>query len=832
MAGLVVLASTAGAGTVAPRELRVFAVAYRHHPDRVTSYEAFRSSLEALFDAHIVPHLRADAPNLVTLPENLTLMAYFLGSRGAASRALLAAGDSTAAVAALAGPYAPQIAYYEARFPGVDSPGQLLQLALTDTLVRAAVETGAALARRYGVWLAVGTNLADFRRVEGPTAALLADPEADDPSYAYEATAPEVWNRNLIFDPDGELVAVQDKAFLVPIERARDVGLGLASIETAEVPVADIAGVRVGTVISKDAWMPPVNDRLDQLGAELLVQPEAFSTWGLAGEDLWPPDKFQRGGWWMVQKLPAVRANVTPMLTGNFGDLTFDGQPLVAVDGPAGDPTLCLMGQQPSFGWAAVGRWDDRDARTMCDPALRGELAAHAARLAPGSGDPAENAYAEDVVWADLTLPPPPPTLPRIAGDPPPSRSLGPGLLPAVAAGPAGAWVAWVDTSQPDTAQVVAAATDGHTVGDPEPVDPQPVRPYDHFDDQWAPTVAVGPEGPVVAYLGFPTENWDVFAARRTTDGWRAVRVDDADPDPGVLRERGHSSPRLVTDGGTLVAVWSDLRWPWVLPQVRLARSTDGGASWSASRRIDGGPVTGEAAQLDAPPAGGTRGQAYPAPVVVPGGVGVAWQEATADGTPAVWWAVEGDPPTLLWSGPAWRPAAAAEGTTVWVVAEVDDGAGGTHLEVRVSSDGGRRFGPPVPVAPVAPGVVQRTAAPVPLGDGTVLVVWEDQRAGDGDVLAAVVDDRGRSGPVSRVDDGPPGSHARAPAAARLPSGPVLLAWQDTRSGGEEIRTALLTSPPPAPVEPPPALPATGAGLAGLAVLLAAAAVSRAPRRR
>ena len=95
------------------------------------------------------------------------------------------------------------------------------------------------------------------------------------------------------------------------------------------------------------------------------------------------------------------------MLTGNFGDLSFDGQPLIAVEGPQGVSELCLMGQSPEPGWAAVGGWANlsQSAEQLCDPAQRPMLAELGAAIAPGSGDARENAYAHTVTWADLSLP-------------------------------------------------------------------------------------------------------------------------------------------------------------------------------------------------------------------------------------------------------------------------------------------------------------------------------------------------------------------------------------------------------------------------------------------
>jgi hypothetical protein len=105
-------------------------------------------------------------------------------------------------VASLAGPHAPQVSYYAAEFPGVDSPGQLLLLALTDVSVRAVVEHFADVAVDLGAYVTVSTNVADFVRVEGPVATLLGDaptapvtsdpPSAQQPEPSAPAPAPRL----------------------------------------------------------------------------------------------------------------------------------------------------------------------------------------------------------------------------------------------------------------------------------------------------------------------------------------------------------------------------------------------------------------------------------------------------------------------------------------------------------------------------------------------------------------------------------------------------------------------------------------------------------------
>jgi predicted amidohydrolase len=781
------------------RTCRVFAVAWQLRLDDAVSHTSFRDAVHDLVARRVAPALAPDRPNLVAFPEHQTLLAALIGCRGEAARAALASGATAGeGLQALAAPYGAALGHYAQTFPEVDSPGQLLLLGLTDTLARAVYGTFATLATTHRIHVAVGVTLADHEIVRDERVALLGDPLVPD-GTAYVAVAPSVRNRCLLFGPNGRLLAFHDKVHLVPVERDRQAGFGLVPAELDELEVADLGFARVATVTSKDAWMPDVNDRLEQLGAELLLQPEAFETWCRPGEDLWPPDKFQRGGWWMVQKHPGIHANVTPMLTGRLGDLSFDGQPLVAVPSPAGTSGLALAGQAPGPGWAAVGRWTivDEPAAALCDPARRPALAGQAAAAsAAGGGD-----RPHEVVHADLTLPPTrgvatPPGWSPAEGPPstPLSGTSGLAVRPRVVPNGDGAAVAFVGLLDGQRSICTVTVTaDGRPTATPQVVVPRDRRPHDHLDAQWSPAITRVGERLHVVFTSFAAENWDLLTvAGDCRGGWsQPVRIDDADRERGVRRERGHSDPLLVPVGRRLVAMWSDLRWPWVLPQIRLAWSGDGGETWSPSWRADGGPaVAAHEDVLRGPPPGGTRGQAFPAAAARDGGLDLAWQELDHEGVPAIHTArwVDGEPATVIRRSPAgrasWRPSLTGVARARWLVWEQADDGGGRQVVV-ATEDGW------VPVDPAVPaGAVQRYPTAVAVGADRCAVVWEDDRAGiaEGRVLLTVVDASGRPGEVRRVDDTPDGAAARCPHAALLADGRLLVVWQDTRDGADRLR--------------------------------------------
>ncbi|HEY8488051.1 MAG TPA: hypothetical protein VIL38_03130, partial [Thermaerobacter sp.] len=598
-------------------EVRVVAVGYKHRLEHAESYEDYYAHMRALME-QARPHLRRDRPNLVVFPEETALVTAFIGPRGAAARAR---STTTEAFAALAAAYAPQIAYYRARFPGVP-PLRLLFLALTDTQWRAFFETFSRLAREYGVYLSANVNAPEVRPVTDPArAALLGDPLRPRGSPAYEAVSPELWNVAVLFGPDGRIVARQKKVYLVPAERA-EMGLNLSAEGADRFRVIPTALGPLAFMTSKDAWMVDLVDRADLYGAALVIQPEAYDRW--ATRPAWEPDGFKAGGWAAVQRYPALRYNVTASLTGNFFELPFDGQSAVLADGPLTRRRWGWIGQPADHGYLAVAPWVVADPVGWPLDRRRAYLAAVGDRLQPGSGDALENGYVESVIAADVTIPGPWPLPATPAGPdrrdaPGPDRSrssgAGPAFAPAFAPpvrvdggpDPVTRWrpalaydaatrtlyAVWVDFRRGAQNVWLARSRDGgRTWEAAAPVYAPPPDPH-QFDNRWAPAVAAGGGRVAVAWVDFRDESWDVYLAV-SRDGGRTFspprRVDDA---RGPY-ERLHTDPvlALLPPGSpqagppALAAAWTDLRDRRPDTDVRWAVSRDGGSTWDAQ-----GPV-------------------------------------------------------------------------------------------------------------------------------------------------------------------------------------------------------------------------------------------------
>ncbi len=746
-AAVAVVLSVAGSAVAEP--VRIFAVGNKQRLDDVLTYQTYRDKMAALMDAahparasvvqggvddvasHLFP-VDPTAPQraLVVFPESVGLMAAFIGTRGATARAQPTA---VLGIVNLLAPYNPQITHYNAKFPGQPFVRGLV-LGLTDTLYRSFFETFRDLAIAHGVYLATSADVAPARRVEEADepalVALLRDPDEPGRTYAYEAVSPRAVNTTFVFAPDGSVLVPDgnggtllapaqtggvlrgstDKAYLTPIEQpppGEAAGLSLVASALRDMEVLDTPVGRLAIVISKDAWMVDVNDRFLAKGANVVLQPEAFSSWAYDTIE-WAPDVFKEGGFANLQKNPAWVTNVNASMTGNLLDITFDGQSAVlgrrqkVPAGPLG-PQNAWIGQNPDTGFRAIAPWIVPDPGIAMPglglAARRTQLASQGVHLLPGSGVPCadslavgacENGYREAIVWADVDVP-----------------------------------------TGPVTAPV-------------DPVRAPPPR----------------------------------FEA--------AVRVSGAESTPATQQ-----APRIAVRGKRVFVTWHEESGG--LPNVFLAVSSDGGASFGPPVRVSDNPA-GTVAELH--PAIATRGRR----------VAVVWQEFQqgrnddAGRIRLAYFDARGrkrgndvrvdDHPT---SG-KWLPAIAVSGSRP-VVAWIDERDAGPegqpfeHVYAARALPGGTAFAPAVRVdagdpVPLATHQDNKWAPTIAAAGRRVWIGWSDFRNYNWDVFLARSDDRGATfGANVRVDDFPDFErvHER-PALAASRDGIVHAVWTDLRA--------------------------------------------------
>ena len=176
-----------------------------------------------------------------------------------------------------------------------------------------------------------------FAHAARATGATLVAGSGFFPTVVFEAARglhvadPRVHNLALVFSPSGAVVARAPKVFLTEgLERR----VGLARGRLEDLPVVDTPVGRVAVAVCLDGWYHHVIERLDGLGAQVLVQPSAnAASWTRP----WPPDPaIDEGQAWLGRGLRAglagrahLRYGVNPMLVGRLAPLALEGQSTV-----------------------------------------------------------------------------------------------------------------------------------------------------------------------------------------------------------------------------------------------------------------------------------------------------------------------------------------------------------------------------------------------------------------------------------------------------------------------------------------------------------------------
>jgi len=157
------------------------------------------------------------------------------------------------------------------------------------------------------------------------------------PTVAYEAARglhvadPRPTNLALAFAPGGTVVARASKVFLTAGVESR---VGLARGRVEDLPVVPTPVGRLALAVCLDGWYHHVLERVDGLGAQVLVQPSANAAdWSRP----WPPDpRRQEGEAWLTLGLRAglagrahLRYGINAMLVGDLPPLSLRGRSTV-----------------------------------------------------------------------------------------------------------------------------------------------------------------------------------------------------------------------------------------------------------------------------------------------------------------------------------------------------------------------------------------------------------------------------------------------------------------------------------------------------------------------
>jgi predicted amidohydrolase len=366
---------TAAAASSETRSFRAVVLKPKWQVEDFSSRETFEGWMRGQMEA-AKPYLSSDRENLVVLTEFNGLPLLLQDSSLARRTGALLPAMGVALFKRLPQTVGASIGQ------GV-GPVRGLSLSLAPLILQRYVPLCRELAVEYRVWLVCGSApLPHLERTAG----------------GVRIAGSEVYNEALVFRPDGRLVGAADKVHLTSTEEMLDLTAGrLEDLRVFPTPVGDL-----GIAICLDAFKDDVIANLEVQGATVLVQPSANSNpWtgeeqGVATHRLQPVGWLE-GAWERVQRSPTLRYGLNPMVVGNLLDSAFDGQSAIVAKADYARDQRAYVLTEPRPGFLTVAPWVAEG-----EPARLQEIGG---LLAPGSGDKLENAYREDVLWADLQLP-------------------------------------------------------------------------------------------------------------------------------------------------------------------------------------------------------------------------------------------------------------------------------------------------------------------------------------------------------------------------------------------------------------------------------------------
>lgn len=129
-----------------------------------------------------------------------------------------------------------------------------------------------------------------------------------------------VYNTSPVVTPSGDVIYRQHKMYLVDMEGKS--GLDLNSAPFNYMSVVKSPFGRLGVAICLDAFYEEVWQRLQLLGAKILLQPSANNgSW-----NEWQQEDWLRSSYKAVYLEKKFDLAINPMLVGNLWDLSFEGQ--------------------------------------------------------------------------------------------------------------------------------------------------------------------------------------------------------------------------------------------------------------------------------------------------------------------------------------------------------------------------------------------------------------------------------------------------------------------------------------------------------------------------
>ncbi len=282
------------------QQIQLVAVQLKWSLDDYQTPEGFARRIDGVM-AKVAERLDPSYPALVVFPEDVGILTVFSGWGVDIS----GAGSLKDAVERVVRQNLPAISLQRVRH-GVGWVRGIFLLR-QEAMARLYVDVFSRAAAKYGVYLVAGSiPLPDY--VSGIGEGNL------------KPAGPEVYNVSYFFGPDGKVIGRQKKVNLIEMEGAA--GLDLVPGTLEELDVFDTPLGRVGIAICLDAFKEDVLRRLQEKGAEILVQPSANpAAWSAEQQEEWLDSS-----WKAVASQQQFAYAVNPMMTGQVLDLGFFGQ--------------------------------------------------------------------------------------------------------------------------------------------------------------------------------------------------------------------------------------------------------------------------------------------------------------------------------------------------------------------------------------------------------------------------------------------------------------------------------------------------------------------------
>lgn len=316
--------------------IQLVAVQMRLSLDDYWTVEAFRTKIQGLME-QAAAQLNPNVPALVVFPEDLGLLLVVQGLR----EQLSSVQTMRAAIVAAVRIHFTRALWVRARHRLSWVPA-LFRLR-HKVIAAAYFDVFSEMANRYGVYLVAGSViLPQYPLIDGMVC------WQDGP------TSRGVYNSSFLFGPDGKVIGRQDKVHLIDLESDAALHLSRSAVSGLRVFATELG--RVGIAICLDSFQAEVAARLEQQGAEILVQPSANpGPWTQEQQQEWLESCYR----WVCRE-QRFAYGVNPMMTGKVWDVAFYGQSSITT-AAAASADAGYRDLPPAPGFAAVAAADDSE---------------------------------------------------------------------------------------------------------------------------------------------------------------------------------------------------------------------------------------------------------------------------------------------------------------------------------------------------------------------------------------------------------------------------------------------------------------------------------------